>query len=207
MIPFSFQLDDRKVAIVGGGRVSTKRAAVLHEQKADITVISPTLTNELRQMKEEGHISWVRRKFVPTDLEGVFLLVIATDNRKENDRITACASHVPLVNRADGGEGGNIHFPAQVSRGRLSIAITTHGASPKLVSRLKKQFEEYFPSQYERYIDFLYECRQIVKHTDMSKERKQAYLEEVLDPSYQQPERQREIICKIHKEGGRVWEI
>ncbi|WLR46987.1 NAD(P)-binding protein [Halobacillus litoralis] len=204
MISLSVDLKQKDVIIIGGGKTAEKRAEVLQREGARTTIVSPAITTGLKRMIMNNKIQWVNRHFESGDVIGAFLIVIATNDYETNDRITKLAEDVPLVNRADGGNGGNLHIPAQFSRGKLNISVTTQGASPKLARRLREEWEERFPPAYKEYMDFLYECRQIVKASPMSKAEKDMYLEKMLDPSYLEREQQWILKGEIHKKGGGI---
>lgn len=201
MTPMMVDLENRTAVIIGGGRVAFKRAKLLVDHGACITIISPSIIDELNQILRCCHIAWKRKEFEPTDLSGAFLVVIATNNKEENDRIAASASEVPLLNRADGGEGGNLHFPGYVSRGKMTVAVSTGGASPMLASRITRRLEKEFPTDYGDYIDFLYECRHYLKQSDLSKEVQHNFLQRMLEDAYQYPAFQQQLVKDIHKAG------
>ncbi|WP_446854604.1 NAD(P)-dependent oxidoreductase [Halobacillus faecis] len=195
-------LKQRDVIIIGGGKTAEKRAEVLQREEARITVVSPAVTTRLKGMIKKNEIQWVNRHFESGDVIGAFLVVIATNDYVTNDTIAKLADDVPLVNRADGGKGGNLHIPAQFSRGKLNISVTTQGASPKFARRLREEWEGQFPPAYKDYMNFLYECRQIVKASPISRAEKDMYLEKMLDPSYLEREQQLILKEEIHKKGG-----
>ncbi|MGP4059780.1 NAD(P)-binding protein [Halobacillus sp. H74] len=201
MPPLMINLAKRSAVIIGGGKVACKRAETLIDHGAKVTIISPDIIEGLQALYQRNEIQWKNKKFEPDDIQGAFIAVIATNDLTENQRITAAAENVPLLNRADGGEGGNLHFPAHFTRGKLTIAVSTGGASPMLASHLKRNLEVHFPPDYEHYIDFLYECRQILKRSGFSREVKQDILEKILEDSYQDPAIQRQMLEEIKKAG------
>lgn len=199
MTPMMVDVEERTAVIIGGGRVAFKRAKLLVDHGAYVTIISPHIIEELDQLHRCFQITWKNKKFDPADLKGAFVVVIATNNHKENERIAAAANEVPLLNRADGGDGGNLHFPGYVSRGKLTVAVSTGGASPMLASRIKKRLEDEFPSDYGNYVAFLFKCRQLLKQSRLPKEVQHDFLERMLEESYQDPTIQQQLLMEIHK--------
>ena len=61
--PLTLRIAGRKVVVVGGGHVATRRAHALVEAGADLTVISPTLTARLTELAEQGRITWEQRSY------------------------------------------------------------------------------------------------------------------------------------------------
>ncbi|MCG0056685.1 NAD(P)-binding protein, partial [Escherichia coli] len=79
---------------------------------------------------------------------------------------------------------GNIQIPAQFSRGRLSLAISTDGASPLLTKRIKEDLSSNYDESYTQYTQFLYECRVLIHRLNVSKSRKHELLTEIIDDQY-----------------------
>jgi precorrin-2 dehydrogenase/sirohydrochlorin ferrochelatase len=68
-----------------------------------------------------------------------------------------------LINVADQPELGNFIVPSLVRRGRLVFSVSTSGSSPALTKKIKRDLEETYNEDYESYVDFLYECRVLIK--------------------------------------------
>ncbi len=183
-IPLMVDLRNQKAVVVGGGSVAQKRAKILYENNALVTVVSPDLTNELEDMWRQSNIKWKRKKVGIDDLQGAYLVVIATNDSEVNEQVFLSASEVPLINVAGDAEKGNLQFANFFTRGKLTIAISTNGASPNLSSRIKKDLEEQYDEAYEQYVDFLYECRQRIKHSSMPKESQRDILRTLLNEPY-----------------------
>ncbi|MFG6117552.1 NAD(P)-binding protein [Halobacillus sp. MO56] len=202
--PLMIDFKGRRVVIVGGGKVAVKRARVLLQGGAVITVISPALDTELEKAWEQKKVNWKKKLFEPGDLEGAFMAVVATDDPSVNMSVLPSSYQVPLVNAAGQASGGNVQFPAFLKRGKLTLAVSTHGASPILTSRIKEELEHQFEPDYESYVDFLYECRQLVKNCPLTKQEKRQFLHELLDESFMTEEKQQQTILWLERlaEGG-----
>ena len=70
---------------------------------------------------------------------------------------------------------GNITFPNQLRRGKLTISVSTDGASPKLAKQIIQNLAQTYDESYEDYIDFLYESRQLIKEKALTSSEKQSY--------------------------------
>ncbi|MCL0041626.1 NAD(P)-dependent oxidoreductase [Peptococcaceae bacterium] len=82
------KLENENCLVVGGGRVAERKIKALLESGADITVVSPDLTPYLRELKEKGVIRHIDRKYQDSDLEGMFLVISATDDESVNKRVS-----------------------------------------------------------------------------------------------------------------------
>ena len=60
-----------------------------------------------------------------------------------------------MVNVADRPELCTFFLPSVLRRGKLSIAVSTEGASPLTARRLRRELEERIPAGFETYLDLL----------------------------------------------------
>ena len=81
--PLFIDLTNKPVAVVGGGQIGLRRAAVLRDFGAQVTLIAPILAHPL-----EG-IVHIPRPYQPGDLEGALLVLADTDSRAVNDAVEA----------------------------------------------------------------------------------------------------------------------
>ena len=57
--PILLHLQDKQVAVIGGGRVAERKTARLLAAGARVLLISPTLTDELDALAQAGRINWI----------------------------------------------------------------------------------------------------------------------------------------------------
>ena len=152
--------------VVGGGNVAERKVRSLLETQATVRVISPRLTERLRQLVEEGLIQHVPRPYRMGDLEGVFLTIAATDDRTTNRAVSEEAeSRQSLVNVVDDPELCNFTIPAVVRRGALAVSISTEGQSPALAAHIREQLESRIGPEYATFIEILGSLRNYVVQT------------------------------------------
>ena len=197
VIPIMIELAEKKVVVVGGGRIAKRKLNALLDSGAVLTVISPTVTPEINRWAEEGKIQWKQKNFDPTEAEEAFMMIIATDDPVVNTAAREAAPPHCLINASTEAEAGNIHFPAHVKRGKLSIAVSTNGASPMLAKKIKQDLQTQFDENYEQYLEFLFEARQLLKQTQLSKSTKEQYLRRFLAESFFQEETQQKTLHEL----------
>jgi precorrin-2 dehydrogenase / sirohydrochlorin ferrochelatase len=156
------RLEGKKVVVVGGGKVAERKATGLLGTGSHITVISPNATDELKKLASSGSIKWLKKSFSKEDVDGAFLIFAATNDNELNQYIKIAANDQQLVTIADDPEGSDFHVPSHIQRGRLSIAVSTGGASPTLARKIREQLEEQFDEGFEEYLEFLFSARQRV---------------------------------------------
>ncbi|KKL08922.1 hypothetical protein LCGC14_2571000, partial [marine sediment metagenome] len=71
--PVYLDIENQKCLVVGGGSVGTRKVMTLLSCGASITVVSPTVTDELLGLARKKAIALKRRSYQTPDLEGVIL--------------------------------------------------------------------------------------------------------------------------------------
>ena len=158
--PIMMRLKGKKTVVVGGGKVAERKVKGLLGTGALVSVVSPELTDELLRLARDGDIIWLDRTFSKDDIQDAFLVFAATNNEGVNQFVRSVAKDHQLVMVADDPEDSDFHVPAQVQRGRLSITVSTGGASPILAGKIREQLEQQFDEQYSDYLEFLFSKRQ-----------------------------------------------
>jgi uroporphyrin-III C-methyltransferase/precorrin-2 dehydrogenase/sirohydrochlorin ferrochelatase len=139
---------DKKVVVVGGGRVaSTKVRALLPCQPAPLVVIAPRATASIQRAAASGQLSWLEREYAEGDLSGAALAFGASDDRGLNARVAADARALGIpVLAVDDVLNCDFIAPALVRRGDLTIAISTAGRSPAMARRTRELLERALPA-------------------------------------------------------------
>ncbi|MCM3730360.1 NAD(P)-binding protein [Fictibacillus nanhaiensis] len=199
-IPLMIDLTGKKVVIVGGGKVAQRRIASLLEASVFIVVVSPEVTTAIEELYKQKRIQWKQKKCSPEDLNDAFLIIVATNNQEVNQTVVHSAPKQALVNAAADAELGNVQFPIQLRRGKLSIAISTNGASPILAKKIKKHLEHYFDDSYENYLDFLFEARTLIKQSTLSDQEKRLLLKNITADDYLNKDHQLHMLTWIKQQ-------
>lgn len=154
------QLAGRRCLVVGGGRVAARKVAGLLECGAVVDVIAPDVTGDLADLVEKGSIRWCEKTYQPGEAADYFLIVAATSSRAVNRQVAEEAQvHQRLVNVVNDQALGNFQVPAMIRRGRLTIGVSTSGASPAVAKRIREELEAAFGAEYAVYLDRLAEVR------------------------------------------------
>jgi precorrin-2 dehydrogenase len=162
----ALKLKGRRCLVVGGGEIGLEKVEGLLLCDGDVTLIAPDAIDELADYAKEGSISWERREFADSDLDGVFLAIAATNDTDVNISVSEGAERrAMLVNVVDVPPLCNFILPAIVRSGPLAIAISTAGASPALAKRMKREIAESFGEPYARLAVILNDHRGWAKAT------------------------------------------
>ncbi len=162
--PAFIDLSGRQAVVIGGGPVAGRKAASLASAGAEVSVISPEVSPQTKKLADEGAIVHKQRRYRKGDLKGSFIAVAATDDPAVNLRIAGEAEGLGiLVNCVNPPEAGNFIVPSSITRGDLTLAISTGGTSPALARRLRQDLEAFLGPGYGPLLDFLEEARRLLK--------------------------------------------
>lgn len=184
--PICIDINDKKCLVVGGGNVAKGKIEQLKEFGADITVIAPFICDEIKSFCKYDKVHIVRRTFSDDDVEGMTIVVAATDHLSVNKRVSdVCRERNIPVNVVDEKELCSFFFPAIIKEEELVISVSTNGTSPLLASHIKekiyKEVIEEGDKNYGRIAGIMGKYREYIKkRIDDTKLRKKAY-EEILD--------------------------
>ncbi|QSB07073.1 uroporphyrinogen-III C-methyltransferase [Natronoglycomyces albus] len=122
------RLSGRRVLVVGGGSVAARRVPRLLSTGAQVHIISPRLTTTLSDLARRGDLSWSERTFRPTDVDGAWLVLAATDDHDANEQIAReCEKQRTFCSRADDAEDSTAWAAATTSWDGLQIAVLASG--------------------------------------------------------------------------------
>ena len=160
LYPLFADVADRTVLVIGGGHVAERKVLALLESGAQVTVVSPELTENLAELHSDGRIEVCRCGYQKGDLAGAWLVIAATDDEQINRQIFAEANerHI-FCNVVDRPELCSFQVPAVVRRGDLQIAVSTSGTSPVLAKLIRQQLQEKYSEHYEIFLVKLGELR------------------------------------------------
>lgn len=173
LFPMFMKLHDRSCLVVGAGNVAEQKIAGLLETGARIRVVAIEATAAVREWAREGKIELELRPYRSSDLEHVFLAVVATSSRSLNERIYGDAqARRVLCNVVDVPDLCDFFYPSVVRRGDLQIAVSTAGQSPSLAQKIRQQLEKQFGPAYTAWVAELGETRKLILASDLDRERK-----------------------------------
>lgn len=171
--PFFVNLEQAQGLVVGGGTVALRKVEKLLPYGPQLTVVAPDICPSLASLPG---LTLRRRPFAEADLTPYPAFVIAaTGDKALNHRIAAlCRERRIPVNVVDDPAACSFFFPALVQRGRLSVGISTGGASPTAAVWLKEKIEALLPPNFADILDRLEHRRASVKAQEPDESRRAA---------------------------------
>lgn len=152
--PVMLDIRGRPVTVIGGDRVAAQKAAALAGSGACVRVLCAEAGAQMQELAARGRVALRQKAYEPGDLAGAFLVVAATTDQAQIEAIwRETQERGQPVNIVDVPRYCSFILPSILRRGRLTVAVSTEGASPALAAGVRQHLEEYFSAAYETYIE------------------------------------------------------
>jgi len=178
LFPMFVKLDGRGVLVVGAGNIGEQKISTLLPTGANIHVVAREANHRIQQLAAEGSIALSERPFRNSDLDGVFMAVVATSLQELNVEIYREAQHRQILcNVVDVPDQCDFYYPAVVQRGDLQIAISTSGQSPSLAQQIRVRLEKQYGPGYAEWVAELGKTRRKILASTLEPEVKRRLLQ------------------------------
>jgi uroporphyrin-III C-methyltransferase/precorrin-2 dehydrogenase/sirohydrochlorin ferrochelatase len=168
--------------LVGGGRVALRKAGLLIEAGARVTLVSPDIDQELETLLTQHGGTWKQDVYRPQHLAGVNLVIAATPDREVNSAVASDARGRALpVNVVDDPQLCSFVFPSIVDRSPLLIAIGSSAKSPVLTRLVRSKIEALIPAAYGRLAAFTGRFRKAIKKAVPGHGQRRRFWERIVD--------------------------
>ena len=147
--PIFIELEGRKVVAAGAGKIGTRRIRMLEEFGADVQVIAPEISDEVRRLWEAGRVSCALRPIEKEDISRAFLVVAAADSREVNRQVAAwCREAGVPVNVADRKEECDFYFPGIAKEGCLTAGVCASGKDHRMAKEAAEAIRRLFKEEF-----------------------------------------------------------
>lgn len=164
--PFFTDIKDKSCLIVGGAYLVLEKAERLLPYEVKIDVIIDDENNDEDSLSEikKIDVTILKEKFDIAMLENYEFVVICSSDINLNKIIAdECKNRRIPVNSVDDVENCTFIFPALIKKGKLSIGISSSGASPFMTRYIKAKLSEIIPDNTEELLERLESLRPYVK--------------------------------------------
>ncbi len=184
--PVNLNISGKRVLVVGGGMVATRKVERLLERGADIILVAPEISNEIKEFIKKSKLKWTERTYRVGDEKGMFAVFCAVSAEKKNLKMEdglfkRCVKKNILINIADKPEFCTFTLPALVSRGEFDIAVFTSGHSPRLARKIREDLEKVYGEEYNTYVKILGFIRKEIKMKKYSQRINEKIFDELIN--------------------------
>lgn len=163
--PVNLNLKNKKILIVGAGKVAFRKFKRLAAVGALIKIVSPEFDDLFSDflIDESEKFEFHKREFDEEDLKNIFMVFAATNQRQLNAQIAFLAKEKNiLVNIADDSDESDFILPALVNQGKLMLTISTASTLPALSKKIRKELENNFALEYQLLLEIMTEKRKYI---------------------------------------------
>jgi uroporphyrin-III C-methyltransferase/precorrin-2 dehydrogenase/sirohydrochlorin ferrochelatase len=145
-LPIFCQLRGRACLLVGGGDVAERKARLLLEAGALVTVNALEFTPQFQAWAQQGMLTLEQGPFSPSLLDVSWLAIAATDDDAVNQQVSdAAESRRIFCNVVDAPKQASFIMPSIIDRSPLMVAVSSGGTSPVLARLLREKLEAILP--------------------------------------------------------------
>jgi sulfate adenylyltransferase len=148
LFPVFLKLSGRRVVVVGAGAVAATKVKSLVDAGAQVTVVAPEVRPEL----DRPELTLVRRTFRPADLDGAWLVVAAAPPDVNRQVRAAAEQRGVFVNAIDHPETCSAYAGGVLTRGGVTVAVSSNGEAPALAGLLREALEAVLPEDLDRWL-------------------------------------------------------
>ena len=162
--PVFVDLTDRSTVVIGGGKVAERKVETLLSCGASVRVVSPCVTDAIQARADAGEIELHLRCYEEGDLAGACMAYCACGVPSVNSLCHEEARRVGcLMNVVDVPSECDFIVPSIVSRGPLTIAVSTSGTAPTEAKSIRRSLERQFDDSWADYLELMGQVRLLVK--------------------------------------------
>lgn len=139
-LPISLKIDDKKILLVGGGKVALHKLKTLRKFTHKITILSKEFTEEILSVG----LPLIKKEFEPKDLDGFQIIYACTNKKRINKKIYESAKvRNLLINVVDDPGLSEFVSPAIDFYDDIILAFSSDGKMVKKALVLREKVMHY----------------------------------------------------------------
>ena len=176
--PILIDWQDVPCLVAGGGSLALHKAELLAQQGADVTVVAPEVSEEIRALPVNVQL----RRVTEEDVRSKALVIDATGDAAAQKLLSqSCRSLRIPFNSACKADDGTAIFPAVHKKGRTIVAVASLGGSPAASARLRDRLAEDVPAEMDAILDRMADLRPLSREWFASQPDRKTFLHRCLD--------------------------
>nr|WP_202628550.1 siroheme synthase CysG [Cronobacter dublinensis] len=177
-MPIFCQLRNRACLLVGGGDVAERKARLLLEAGATLTVNALAFAPQFEAWAEQGMLTLAPGAFDARLLDECWLVIAATDDDEVNNAVSdAAEARRIFCNVVDAPKQASFIMPSIIDRSPLMVAVSSGGTSPVLARLLREKLEALLPQHLGKVAGYAGQLRRRVKQTFSSMSERRRFWE------------------------------
>lgn len=179
--PLFLKVKDQTCLVVGAGEIAARKIELLIRAGANIVVVATEIGNAVSALQRSNSIVIRQKAFTDEDIDGMGLVVSATNCRVTNIEVSKLANQRKIpVNVVDDPVLCSFIFPAIIDRSPLLIAISSSGVSPVLTRLLRARVESAIPASFGLLVKLAEKFKLLVKQRIPQPTQRRVFWEKIL---------------------------
>ena len=146
--PLFVNLENKKVLVIGGGKIAYKKITKILEYSANVTIVTEKIEEE--KLLQLENVKIVDNKRIENDkdiigelVKDYFLVIAATNDEELNENIAKiCDSRGILINNISSKTEMNAMFGGIVKNDEFQIAVSTGGKNCRRSRAMKSEIQK-----------------------------------------------------------------
>jgi len=183
LLPIFIKLENQPCLVIGGGKIAGQKIKQLLESKADVTVKSLEISDDLRSLP----ITIEKAVYRENDVKSYKLIIAATDDNNVNRQIyeDSQKNGIP-VNVVDQPLLSTFYMGSVFQDGDVKVAISTNGKCPSFGKYLRQHISNTSKGMWGKALEKLALQREKIINSISSYSEKQLVMEKLVKDSQNQ---------------------
>lgn len=148
-------LTDKRILVIGAGKIAVRRIRTLLLFTEQVEVTARKFLPEIQELAAKGKVKVVESTFGEELMDGVFMVLACTDDKRLNSQICATAKKRNILsNNCSDQTECDFFFPSVIKKDELVIGINAGGTDHKKVKEVRRKIERitgYNEADYNRH--------------------------------------------------------
>ena len=141
--PVFIDLSEKKIMVIGGGTIGSRRIRTLLPFCGQLIVVAPKVQPEVEQLAEEGGLEWIREPYSREQILDADMVLACTDDPSVNDEIySVCRCLGIQVNVCSDRKKCDFYFPGIVQKGDVVVGVTASGNNHRKAREIRERIEQ-----------------------------------------------------------------
>jgi len=142
MYPMMVDISKRKVVVVGGGKIATRKLQELIRCGAQPTVVAPAVSPEILEWAESSKVLLDRRAYKSGDLDDATFIFICTDDPATNKAVKSEIGPNQFLNDTTDRSNSDFINLATLRQDDYLVAVSTYGNDPRKAKKILHEIAE-----------------------------------------------------------------
>lgn len=141
--PIFIDISDKKIVVVGAGKIGSRRIQTLVDFTDNLTVISRSATPEVQKLAEEGRLTWKKEPYTREAILDADMVFACTQDIELNNGIySVCKCLGIQINVCSDKNKCDFYFPGVVHDDNVVVGITASGADHHQAKAVREKIEK-----------------------------------------------------------------